>query len=303
MISLDKHTTFEQVHLTKVLNCINEKDREKIVKDSTTYLPHDFYKNYNDFNEMFKELILADFTEIEKAIVHIESLKTNSTTYQDAVFRKNKKRRSMYDRIHKSYSNVIKSDINTTKLSVLLIKSLDVTVCPYCNRDYINSRGNKNSGAQMDHFFPRSLYPLFSVSLYNLVPVCGNCNRIKSDKIGKFKSPFDTNFKWNDEIKFTYENSSMKIEHDSNKVSNVAEMKIFEAYDIHSDYVKEIEQKSIEYCESQINEILDVLSKGNINNVDIKTLVFGKKIEEKDLKKTPLGKLTMDMHKQFKIYD
>lgn len=40
-------------------------------------------------------------------------------------------------------------------------------------------------------FFSRSKYPVFAVSLYNLVPACGNCNRIKSGGSKAFASPFD----------------------------------------------------------------------------------------------------------------
>lgn len=59
-----------------------------------------------------------------------------------------------------------------------LLKKLGVTVCPYCNRQYINTYIDKNSKmrADIDHFYPKSKYPFLAVSLYNLIPSCHSCN-------------------------------------------------------------------------------------------------------------------------------
>jgi len=43
-------------------------------------------------------------------------------------------------------------------------------LCPYCNLD---------TGAQLDHFLPKSKYPEFSLYGPNLLPICGVCNNIK----------------------------------------------------------------------------------------------------------------------------
>ncbi|MEX6702307.1 HNH endonuclease [Peribacillus frigoritolerans] len=42
--------------------------------------------------------------------------------------------------------------------------------CPYCGGTW------KSNNATLDHFFPKSLYPTLSVSLWNLIPVCRTCN-------------------------------------------------------------------------------------------------------------------------------
>ncbi|NWF65857.1 MAG: hypothetical protein HXX81_00125, partial [Campylobacterales bacterium] len=63
------------------------------------------------------------------------------------------------------------------------VKDLGITVCPYCNRNYIfNFQKNKSLEAtsQLDHFFDKSTYPYFAVSIYNLVPSCQTCNQRKS---------------------------------------------------------------------------------------------------------------------------
>lgn len=43
---------------------------------------------------------------------------------------------------------------------------------------YIHTASGK-SRPQMDHYYPRDLYPYLAVSLYNLVPCCAVCNTAK----------------------------------------------------------------------------------------------------------------------------
>ena len=57
-----------------------------------------------------------------------------------------------------------------------LLKGMDITVCPYCNKNELIISGSWNS-ADLDHFLPQSKYPLFSLSLGNLIPACKDCNR------------------------------------------------------------------------------------------------------------------------------
>lgn len=68
----------------------------------------------------------------------------------------------------------------------ILMDSLNIPVCPFCNRQYITSwedmKKEKKSTSDLDHFFPKSEYPLFALSLFNFVPSCQVCNsRMKLD--------------------------------------------------------------------------------------------------------------------------
>ncbi len=56
-------------------------------------------------------------------------------------------------------------------------------VCPACDGQPPTVIKN-HSHADLDHFFPKSLYPFLSIHPYNLVPVCTECN-------GKFKKAID----------------------------------------------------------------------------------------------------------------
>jgi hypothetical protein len=92
-----------------------------------------------------------------------------------------------YESIHNSFKEFISiyDDFFSNKeVNVWIIKKTGVKVCPYCNLAYTYSRGNRTT-AQLDHFFCKAEYPMFSLSFYNLIPCCPACNRIKSAETEK----------------------------------------------------------------------------------------------------------------------
>lgn len=72
-------------------------------------------------------------------------------------------------------------------------KELGVTVCPYCNSNFIliyeSSTGRTR--ATLDHFFDKSRYPFLAISIYNLIPSCKPCN---SDFKGKRSISLSTHY-------------------------------------------------------------------------------------------------------------
>lgn len=52
-------------------------------------------------------------------------------------------------------------------------------LCPYCQQNFaftVLGEGQGSFRPTLDHFFPKSIYPYLSLSLYNLVPSCYVCN-------------------------------------------------------------------------------------------------------------------------------
>jgi hypothetical protein len=47
-------------------------------------------------------------------------------------------------------------------------------LCPYCTLD---------SGAELDHYLPKTIFPEFALFAQNLLPICGRCNRSKGNSI------------------------------------------------------------------------------------------------------------------------
>ncbi len=66
-----------------------------------------------------------------------------------------------------------------------LTNSINLKVCPYCNRLFTYTVRDRNNGAltrpELDHYLPKSKYPYFSLSFFNLIPCCNICNSIKRD--------------------------------------------------------------------------------------------------------------------------
>ena len=66
-----------------------------------------------------------------------------------------------------------------------LMTATGVVICPYCDRQYIThflyklDNGEKNKTlSTLDHFYTKSKYPLFALSLFNFIPACYGCNSV-----------------------------------------------------------------------------------------------------------------------------
>lgn len=51
----------------------------------------------------------------------------------------------------------------------------NITICPFCGLEPIQGKFHTVRSA-FDHYLPKQIYPLGSVDLANLVPICGKCN-------------------------------------------------------------------------------------------------------------------------------
>jgi hypothetical protein len=82
----------------------------------------------------------------------------------------------------------------------LHFKSKGINTCVYCNCQYtLNFKNSKKeaSNYQIDHIFPKSKYPFFSISIHNLVPSCASCNLNKGSinlSNDKFCHPYIESF-------------------------------------------------------------------------------------------------------------
>lgn len=72
----------------------------------------------------------------------------------------------------------------------ILKKNFKLTICPYCNTTSSVDMFNY----QIDHFLPKSLFPLLSMYYLNLIPICPSCNSTHNGKGANIKSPIDSQF-------------------------------------------------------------------------------------------------------------
>src|SRR5574343_160017 len=143
------------------------------------------------------------------------------------------------------------------------IEKFEINTCPYCNRNYILSSNNKkNVKPEIDHFYPKSIYPLFAVSFYNLIPCCQSC----IDVLLKTKYP------------------------KNNEIFNLEEY-----YKMHQDHVLElIIKKRTKYSDTYKNSLLK-LSKYQLSKSEIDRMILGNYSQEKEQHKRPLSKMYQDI--------
>lgn len=205
MIPIESYSKeFEQEYLKAVKKKIDSNDITKIIDSCKKFFPKEFILTNDE--KFFESIILYSFEKLVSIKEYIDSNKTSKDRMNQEIFYTKDNGESaiteLYQKLYDLYEPLANSKKDYETIRVRIVKNLKLTVCPYCNRDYINCRAKDVSGAQLDHFFNRSCFPLFSICLYNLIPVCGNCNRVKGAINKIFVSPFDKNINWKEDITF-----------------------------------------------------------------------------------------------------
>lgn len=211
-----------------------------------------------------------------------------------------------------------------------LAGKLNIKACPYCNANYtlaINAKkqeGSETKGLfQFDHFFPRSYAPHLSLSLYNLIPSCANCNLIKLDETtslethyhpyhndltivsefnhwydGKYTLPKDLELK-NLHVKFRSKYRS-RIDF----VNRHNDMYQIDAvYERHKDVVKDLMIKSVLYGSRFRDQLLEVKGLFDGDERLYRRYLLGNYGFEDEIAERPLVKLTRDIAKDLKLIE
>ena len=110
------------------------------------------------------------------------------------------------------------------------VDALEVTVCPYCNRNFVNSTFDKTM-CDLDHFYEKSEYPVLAISFYNLIPVCHYCNHTKSTNKITYSS-HDGRFKTDEMLAFDFHIRGMDFLYDKQQLG----IEIYDAKEIESKY-------------------------------------------------------------------
>ncbi|MDD2383500.1 MAG: hypothetical protein PHN18_04875 [Sulfurospirillaceae bacterium] len=223
-----------------------------------------------------------------------------------------------FDMMIKAYKKFTVKVDDDTYDAYKLAKDLNVTVCPYCNRNYTFTVRSKNGSTrpQFDHFYDKATYPILALSFYNLIPSCPTCNTsIKGRKefsltthVHPYVDGFDDKACFSLHVKessFYYDEKGFDLELNSNDAKaqkNIKDFALEEIYKNHKDIVLELIQKSVMYNESYIEELMQNYE-GTLfkNEEDLLRLIFGGYISDEDLDKRPLSKLTKDILEQLEI--
>lgn len=226
-----------------------------------------------------------------------------------------------------AFGNKIISALNYTdfrsEYAGKIIQDTGIKTCPYCNAALTvvieSNSGRKKARFQLDHYYPKSKHPLLSISFFNLIPSCGNCNNTKSSKsvlLGKdfhlyanetppegfkFEIPKNNVAKYliSSDLNDITINFVPGIDGDSKKTKHHDKsFDIKGLYDTQKDIVEELIWKAKAYPEVRIDELSKLLK---LPTSVIRRMVLGNYVDIEDIHKRPLAKFTQDIARQLKL--
>lgn len=269
----------------------------------------------------FPNIIISKPKELARCIKRFKDLKWNFE-----IFRNNQTTDFGKELLHVfGYSERFRSRVNR---GIWLAQNLNIKTCPYCNAQNTilthKNFGNQIAKFQFDHFFPKSEYPYLSISLYNLIPSCANCNITKSIKqldLNVHYHPYVMNLDDIAEFKLKYIPDPSKLTLNNLKKQNLE----IQFKNRHKDPLKIVEKHNelyhIEGVYNRHQDVAEDLLKFNIvytqylseSHLKIEKL-FNSKEEyykfllrnysnQKDILKRPLAKMLKDIAIQLKLID
>lgn len=209
------------------------------------------------------------------------------------------------------YSNFM-SDVNKEgkQHAYWLLEQLGINVCPYCNRAYITTiyikekNDIKKVRPDFDHFLSEDKFPLFTLSFYNLIPSCHQCNRLKltaqfdhnpwiaypKDKTPRFKIDLSNDVFFPNEPK-------VLIENENNDIKRLLIKDLYNTAQV--DYVKELLNKIEAYSNPEVFQSVVDAFQGIATPAELQRIIWGNYVSNQDCDKRPLAKLTSDILKQW----
>lgn len=208
-----------------------------------------------------------------------------------------------------------------------LIEAVDIDVCPYCNRAFIynqkSAKKQKIIQAELDHFFSKDLFPYLAIAKYNLVPSCSCCNRIgakySTDAYKeKMVNPYEIQCT-DDYLRFRLRVKNVKLtslekmeEGLSLKIialkadmkSNIDVLNLEDLYQHHTDYAAELYFKSLVKATCIYRTSLKGILRRNgvvLTDDDIKRIIVGNYVKEKDYGKRPVAKMMHDVAEELEL--
>ena len=193
------------------------------------------------------------------------------------------------------------------------INNINIDTCPYCNRNYIyTTKKNKKIKPEIDHFYPKSKYPILGLSYFNLIPSCKSCNGFGAKeeydpRDYELINPYLLNY--NDFV------LSHKIKNIAiiNPLSGKSDVEVFfkksipdhltlfnlkELYELHHDHAIElIIKRNLKYSK-KYRDYLSSYKDLKFSKSEIDRMILGNYSLEKEQHKRPLSKMYQDIGKE-----
>ncbi|MDO4692219.1 MAG: hypothetical protein Q4A64_05025 [Porphyromonadaceae bacterium] len=208
--------------------------------------------------------------------------------------------------------------------AIWLTEKLGVTVCPYCNRDYIFTRDIKGGSGRchLDHHIPQTKEPFLALSFYNLIPSCGVCNVLKKKEkfsmdpheegltergyhfffkniIGNILSNADIRIDEAKEGLLLEFNGSISM--DPDLTQQIERLDILPMYAQHTAEAKELIFKARAYQEDYYESLIESFGGMGLDEGGMHRMIFGDYPDPEDFGKRPLAKFTYDLLQQLGV--
>lgn len=219
---------------------------------------------------------------------------------------------------------------------------LDIKTCVYCNAQFAVTsetepaltpvmikkrgkiRGRKpqphpavlRANYELDHNYPKSIYPYLCTNFYNLVPCCSSCNKHKSNQPLKFAlyakdgddlEPLYFELPTDDLLKFQLRHvcGGLRVELHDKENGTLAEefdkcFAINAIYKEHSEEIRELLWRYKIYSPSDIAALKDGLKDLFQDGFDVERFILGTFADANDVFKRPLTKMKQDIMNQLR---
>lgn len=324
-LNIDINFALEE-HLKHITNFVENRLNENLDTSSNEYECNEILKNFiTSTTDNVNHIVGADHKELRlinsRFKTYIDSQSAFSgISYDEYIGTKLNQKPSkgkihiFFKRLEHVFSYKTFGDKNYSKYK--LTENLKVRTCIYCNRMYAvtqyKSDGNNLMNPQLDHWLPKSKYPLLQISFYNLIPSCDICNtRIK--KIREFIEdehvhPYDEKY---DEIKFTFQFKTnindyrIEFENDGKTLNKVRDtfqyLFVDEMYNSHIPELKDLIKIKEVYGDCYLSKLNELFPDLKISDKDRYRLAFGVELDPKNFHLYPLSKFKFDILKELGI--
>ena len=278
---------------SNIFDCLNEQAES-----------HNDKNNWTSIRKKIVDTLLSVFPENKNELIKLNNCKSKTSF---------KKELMNYKFVNFTQNNIGKAKAFEGCWNAYIFALMsEINVCPYCNRQFISpiySEEGKVRG-DIDHFLPKSLYPYFSMSLYNLIPVCKSCNqslkrdnKFDFDDINPFVENLDSHFIFKADL--TTDRITLKphSKNDNRITKYIDIFKLQPLYNYHQNQVKELKIKRIIYPDSYISELFSNYKKIFAEREHVVQLIVGVTNIKDDLKKEAFHKFKRDIATQLNFFN
>lgn len=258
-----------------------------------------------------KEVRFLEAINTEQKIKEIlSSIPSKLREIIDEFEKKNHSLRVKTSNINKVLYNVFVSNGYEHKIfnGLKFVDELGLQTCPYCNRAYIQSVSKRGVvRPQIDHFYPKSLYPYLGLSFYNLIPSCSVCNgtTAKGDRDSYYDNLINPYEIKNDDFKFAFDFVAVdrvQVKLDKKIPIHDDYFKLEEFYQHHNDvadelYVKLYRENTKEHFDSLRKSLTNI----GFDEDEIHRFITCGYLKDEDLHKRPLSKLIKDISEELEL--